>query len=197
MENNEHHAICVKCGRDIPKQITVDGVIHYLHGRSFCLVCSPFYKRNNRDLRLKPVGKEKYTRWQRKARLERKQALIDMLGGKCKVCGYHRCIDALEFHHRDPDVKETNVSNWIMKRWLFVVDEALKCDLLCSNCHRELHAKLRGQERSEILSDRAESEGIVLGLSPIQFEYETPTVKTKKAPVKVKESIPYQKSIFD
>ena len=31
---------------------------------------------------------------------------IKLLGGKCSICGYDRCIEALEFHHTNPDVKE-------------------------------------------------------------------------------------------
>jgi len=31
---------------------------------------------------------------------------IKILGGKCSICGYSKCIDALEFHHRVPAQKE-------------------------------------------------------------------------------------------
>ena len=31
-------------------------------------------------------------------------------GGRCQLCGYHRCIAALEFHHRDPAAKEFSLS---------------------------------------------------------------------------------------
>ena len=34
-----------------------------------------------------------------------KQA-VKLLGGKCCICGYDKCIDALVFHHRDPSIKE-------------------------------------------------------------------------------------------
>ena len=35
-----------------------------------------------------------------------KKQAIKLLGGKCSICGYDRCIDALEFHHKNPQEKE-------------------------------------------------------------------------------------------
>ena len=42
-----------------------------------------------------------YTRKHQKTILRRNMKLqaIKILGGKCSICGYDRCIDALEFHH--------------------------------------------------------------------------------------------------
>ena len=40
-----------------------------------------------------------------------KKQAVKILGGKCCICGYDRCIDALEFHHKDPSIKERQVSN--------------------------------------------------------------------------------------
>ncbi len=72
---------------------------------------------------------------------KRKLSLIEMLGGCCKNCGYDKNMSALEFHHRDPNVKDSQLdmrtlSNRSMK---FIMSEVSKCDLLCSNCHREYH----------------------------------------------------------
>lgn len=39
-------------------------------------------------------------------RLRVKQIATDFKGGKCKICGYNKCVDALEFHHRNPEEKE-------------------------------------------------------------------------------------------
>lgn len=33
-----------------------------------------------------------------------------MKGGKCSICGYDRCIQALEFHHLDVTKKDIGVS---------------------------------------------------------------------------------------
>ena len=39
----------------------------------------------------------------RKLRL--KIQCVEYKGGKCEICGYNKCIDALEFHHLDPSQK--------------------------------------------------------------------------------------------
>lgn len=60
-------------------------------------------------------------------------------GARCQLCGYDRCINALEFHHRDPKEKDPNWSRgWRLERLKIELD---KCDILCANCHREVHAK--------------------------------------------------------
>lgn len=63
-------------------------------------------------------------------------------GAKCQRCGYDRYVGALEFHHRDPKEKDPKWSRgWNLERLKKELD---KCDILCSNCHREVHAEMRG-----------------------------------------------------
>lgn len=71
-----------------------------------------------------------------------KKQAIKLLGGKCSICGYDRCIDALEFHHENPQKKEFKLSSGNTISWKEYKSEALKCKLLCSNCHKEIHSKL-------------------------------------------------------
>ena len=65
-------------------------------------------------------------------------ALIKYLGGKCIKCGYDKNISVLEFHHIDAEDKDFTLSAGI-KNWEAMKKEADKCELLCSNCHREKH----------------------------------------------------------
>ncbi len=75
-------------------------------------------------------------------RKELKRMAVELLGGKCVACGYSKCIAALEFHHKDPSQKDFAISdNGNTAAWEKVKIEVLKCDLLCANCHREIHAK--------------------------------------------------------
>lgn len=67
---------------------------------------------------------------------------IKLLGGKCSICGYNKCLDALEFHHEDPSVKEFKLGSGNTMSWKIYKSEALKCILVCSNCHKEIHSKL-------------------------------------------------------
>lgn len=73
-----------------------------------------------------------------------KERMVNSLGGKCANCGYNKCNDALDFHHLDPNTKEFNFGFALTKpkSWNVLVKELKKCVLLCSNCHRELHAGL-------------------------------------------------------
>jgi 5-methylcytosine-specific restriction endonuclease McrA len=66
---------------------------------------------------------------------------LKVLGGHCMVCGYNKCTDALEFHHRNPNIKEFSLSlDKLTRSWMRVEQELKKCILLCANCHREYHA---------------------------------------------------------
>ena len=67
--------------------------------------------------------------------------LKQMMGGECVRCGYCKCSKALEFHHIDSNKKDFTISNDHFKLQE-AIDEAKKCILVCSNCHRELHDNL-------------------------------------------------------
>jgi transposase-like protein len=72
-----------------------------------------------------------------------KRVLVAEAGGKCAVCGYSRCIAALEFHHLVPSEKSFSLSHRGVARSLERARaEASKCVLLCANCHAEVEAGL-------------------------------------------------------
>ena len=72
-----------------------------------------------------------------------KEKAIEYKHGKCCICGYSKCKDALEFHHIDPNTKEFGIGEkGYTRSWEKVKNELDKCVLLCSNCHREVHAGL-------------------------------------------------------
>lgn len=70
-----------------------------------------------------------------------KRVLVEEAGGACKICGYRRCISALEFHHVVPSEKHFSLSYRGVTRSLERArTEASKCVLLCANCHAEVEA---------------------------------------------------------
>lgn len=74
----------------------------------------------------------------RKVRL--KKLCLEYKGGKCEICGYGKCIDALEFHHIDPSIKNFSLSSISSPKLTNTIKKELdKCQLLCCNCHREKH----------------------------------------------------------
>lgn len=72
------------------------------------------------------------------SRQKRKQELVYIMGGKCSLCGYDKCIAALEFHHVDKSQKERQLSSGNCYSWEEDVKEVRKCALVCSNCHKEI-----------------------------------------------------------
>lgn len=73
--------------------------------------------------------------------VESRNKAIEYKGGKCEHCGYDRFRGALEFHHKDPTQKDPKGLRKVKLEVLFA--EVDKCVLLCSNCHREEHHRLR------------------------------------------------------
>lgn len=72
-------------------------------------------------------------------------------GCKCQRCGYDKFIGALEFHHRDPAEKDPAWSRGWNK--IKLKKELDKCDILCANCHREVHHELRTSQHSNPKGD--------------------------------------------
>lgn len=82
------------------------------------------------------------TRWNRRQYSAQRRAdirarAVAYLGGKCRICGYDRCPAAFDFHHVDPMGKDFNIS--AATSWEKAKTELAKCELLCANCHREVH----------------------------------------------------------
>lgn len=73
-----------------------------------------------------------------------KQQCLDYKGGNgCERCGYNKSNVALDFHHRDSTTKDFAISRFKLYKFIDSVKEELdKCDVLCSNCHREVHHEL-------------------------------------------------------
>ncbi len=75
-----------------------------------------------------------------KRRRKMKQILVKERGGKCERCTYDKCIQALHFHHRDPDKKSFGIAAKGHTRSLEKAQEEInKCILICANCHRKEH----------------------------------------------------------
>lgn len=91
------------------------------------------------DRRYYENNKEKVHKRKMARRKKLKKEVIELFGGKCSSCGYNKCIDALDFHHREN--KEESMSRLIKNNCREkILKEAKKCILLCANCHRELHS---------------------------------------------------------
>jgi hypothetical protein len=86
--------------------------------------------------------------WRNRTKLK----LIEYKGGKCQRCGYNKPIPSVyDFHHRNPEEKEFSITAKTIS-FEKLKAEADKCDLLCANCHREVHY--------ELIQERREREGL-------------------------------------
>lgn len=70
-----------------------------------------------------------------------KLAFLEFYGGKCSKCSYNKCIRALEFHHKNENLKSFEItSNMLTINSIPKLRKELdKTIILCSNCHKELH----------------------------------------------------------
>ncbi len=125
------------------------------HGKRFCIKCAAARAITRREQQDPVVSRElqriKMAAW-RVDNVEReriravalrtsKKAWVDNFKSTagCGLCP-ERHTACLEFHHRDPALKDANVSvalaHWSLER---LQVEIAKCDVICSNCHRKLH----------------------------------------------------------
>jgi transposase len=68
-----------------------------------------------------------------------KKTLVEEAGGACRLCGYARCLNALQFHHLESDSKSFHLAHRGHSRSIGRSREEMrKCILLCANCHAEV-----------------------------------------------------------
>jgi hypothetical protein len=119
-------------------------------GAGSVLSCSPFDAHNTSKVAPGSLPGERadnvrtrrlnsFTRYGRKRRRQRKRELVAVFGGSCIECGYSRALAALEFHHREASTKAFAIAKFGGSNARLMA-EAVKCDLLCANCHRKRHA---------------------------------------------------------
>lgn len=100
------------------------------------------------------TAKDSYA-YVKKHRKSNKEELIAYKGGKCEICGYNKCIAALDFHHIDPSKKDFGISATnIYKNIEALKKEADKCILVCANCHRELHYQKNKDSKQVLKSEK-------------------------------------------
>jgi hypothetical protein len=77
---------------------------------------------------------EKVKEWRKNT----KKKLVEGFGSKCSMCEIQDDPVIYDFHHLESNKKEFQISSKVMS-WNNLVEEAKKCVMLCSHCHRKLH----------------------------------------------------------
>ncbi len=110
---------------------------------SNCIICGkPLQGRQTKfcSVTCKNKDLQSYHAQQRRG-LARKLNLIRDAGGHCSICGYHKNLAALVFHHTDSSEKDFKLDMRSLSNRKFepIQEEISKCILVCANCHAELH----------------------------------------------------------
>ena len=118
-----------------------------LPDRKFCPICKQdkpndkFYERKGRQYGLSSMCKDCNLEDKLSRQRNFKQECVDYKGGECQCCGYNSCNSALDFHHIDPKTKKFGIAKARRTKLTEeILEELDKCILVCSNCHREIHA---------------------------------------------------------
>jgi len=157
---------CLKCNIKFGNRYLLDGKYYNLQKRKYCINCSPFKKHNTRQIHTQPIKQNEVKICERcdkeyiyirakghtlkhcsscvttLRRYKRKKEWVDYKGGGCCICGYNKCLQALDFHHINPDKKKFGISNSYMKSDKDIYNELDKTVCICNRCHMEYHAGL-------------------------------------------------------
>lgn len=109
--------------------------------RDTCLVCdNPLTGRQTQycSVKCKSASHASYIT-QKQRGFNRKLRLVQRLGGQCTHCGYNKNLAAMHFHHHDNKAFGLSVAELRSRSMAIIETEIEKCELLCGNCHGELH----------------------------------------------------------
>lgn len=132
--------ICSKCKKEKPiTEFNTRKRKTKISLQSNCISCNKEYaKQHYNDNKVLYIKRKEIT----------KKALKDWFVDykstlKCEICGYNKCIEALDFHHINVDEKDFAISVMINSQMnkTNIINEINKCMILCANCHREIHSK--------------------------------------------------------
>ena len=131
------------CSSSRPAQIVLSRYNAVMNNQPNCIVCGK--RLRGRQTRFCSIAcKNDYHQGyesQKRRGIQRKLELVRAKGGHCSICGYHKNLSALAFHHLDSNTKDfkldmRSLSNRKLEPTLKELD---KCVLVCHNCHAELH----------------------------------------------------------
>jgi hypothetical protein len=108
--------------------------------QTYCKICSR--KRQAEDYKTNP-NRKKSVQKSRNNNYKYNRRFVNRYKA---ICGCAFCKEktpiCLDFHHVDPSGKDLEVSVLVGMAFSRLKNEIRKCVVLCSNCHRKLHANL-------------------------------------------------------
>jgi hypothetical protein len=131
-EQDPTHKTCsgchvVKPAEEFNFKYRAKGIRH-----SYCRECGKRLTRSHYQRK-----KRSYLKRNLRAYAERRQLVLEAKSRPCADCGVQYPYYVMDFDHRDGRLKEfsLNAVHRVTKR--AILREIEKCDVVCSNCHRE------------------------------------------------------------
>ena len=140
---------CQQCGQQLGMSEHICASVD-LKGERFCSDCGKLLSQSGYERWKTRCPQCEKKRWRDKERAIRAE-LKHTFGGACSVCGYDRCDTALHFHHLDDSAKyDWNVKGKGGSSIREIQAHPERFQLLCANCHIEIHAKeaLNGRSKA-------------------------------------------------
>lgn len=91
--------ICKKCGE----------IFEHHRKRKSCLKCIPERIKYNSEKDKQAARRKQVVANVQRRREKIKKMAIEYKGGKCQICGYDKCVGALEFHHLNSKEKDFGI----------------------------------------------------------------------------------------
>ncbi len=83
---------------------------------------------------------------------DKKDLIVAYKSVPCHDCGGKFKPHVMDFDHVDGTKKKFNISANVLKQTMeSILEEIAKCDVVCSNCHRErTHKRLHGKKNERV-----------------------------------------------
>jgi len=118
---------CKKCGKEIIRDT--------YRRKEFCYECRVFLIKNRQNKRATIYFKAK------------KELVLDLLGNRCKVCGFNRTLEVHHINERK-GIRKDGAQNYLNQ-----ISKGEPLVLLCPNHHVLLHKRLLKKEELKLIKD--------------------------------------------
>lgn len=132
VENPAQNKICPRCKLSFPiTEFRFKNISKNLR-YSYCRACrSVIVKAHYRK------NKDAYLRRNARVRLRNIEIIRQYKSRPCADCGIQYPYYVMDFDHRQDEDKVINLANASRMTRTKILEEIAKCDVVCSNCHRE------------------------------------------------------------
>lgn len=131
-ENQISYKICTHCKASLPITDFRFKNISKNRRYSYCYTCRQGITKDHYE-----EHKDAYLKRNARFRLRNSEIIREHKSKPCADCGIQYPYYVMDFDHRDGEVKLVNLGNARSMTRPQILKEIAKCDVVCSNCHRE------------------------------------------------------------